>query len=97
MLKPSKTADLAESIERAIYGRLSSPPLVYIGLELEFGKTKGEKDRMFYVSHRRAEEILVAWHPCVPLEHLSPSSRVSREDGLEIWEQARIKTGDEAP
>ena len=96
-LKPSTTADLAEAIEHAIYGHLSSPPAVYIGLNMRFGDTWIQKDRMLYVSHRRAEEMLVARYSCYPLEHLSPSSRVSREDGLEIWEQARKKTGDEAP
>jgi len=93
--RPSTTAALAGALECAIYGGLSEPPAVYIGLKVTFGTTKREQSRKFYVSHGRAENMLVASYRSEQLNIASGS--VSREEGTEIWEQARKKTEDQAP
>ena len=51
-----------------------------------FGTTSEEKDRKFYVCHTRAENMLVE-----TLDDEDPSTLVSAENGLEIWEQAKKK------
>ena len=90
--KPSTAAALAGALECAIYGGLLNPPAVYIQLMMPFGTTSEEKDRVFYVCHTRAENILVE-----TLDGEDSSTLLSAEDGLEIWEQAKKKTGDKSP
>jgi hypothetical protein len=93
--KPSTAAALAGAIESAIYGGLLKTPAVYILLSFTFGTTRTDKRQDFYVSHRRAENMRVTSRGAVLLD--TPSSCVSQEKGLEIWEQAREKSRDEAP
>lgn len=93
--KPSTAAALAGALECAIYGGLLKTPAVYIRLRVTFPRTSKNHYRKFYVSHRRAEHMLVtsSRHLLVNV----PSSRLSQEEGIEIWEQARMITRDEAP
>lgn len=84
--EPITAAALARALECAIYGSLLNPPAVYIGLKMMFDTTSEEKDRKFYVCHTRAENMLVK-----TLDDEHPSTLVSAEDGLEIWEQAKKK------
>jgi hypothetical protein len=86
---------LAGALECAIYGGLSNTPAVYIELKMAFGTTRREHERRFYVCHSRAENMRVE-SPFVDLRP-DPSAPVSREEGVEIWEQARKMTRDEAP
>ena len=62
---------------------------------MTFGTTRRDQNRKFYLSHRRAENMLVASYRGEQLDIASGS--VSREEGIEIWEQARKKTRDQAP
>lgn len=94
-LKPSTAAALAGALECAIYGGLSNTPAVYIELNMAFGTTRREQRRKFYVCHSRAENMRMD-SPFVDLEP-DPSAPVSQEGGVEIWEQAKKMTRDEAP
>jgi hypothetical protein len=93
--KPSTAAALAGALECAIYGRLLETPAVYIRLRVTFPRTSRNRYRKFYVSHRRAEHMLVTSSHFSLLD--DPSSRLSHEEAIEIWEHARTKAGDEAP
>jgi hypothetical protein len=55
----------------------------------------GSTPRKFYVSYRRAENMLVRKLGSKMLD--DPSSGMSAKECLKIWEQARRKTIDEAP
>lgn len=92
---PSATAALAESLECAIYGSLSEPSAIYIRLKTTFGTTTREQHRKFYVSHLRAEGMLMTSGGGELV--VNSSSHLSPEEGIKIWEQARKKSGDEAP
>lgn len=94
-LKPSTTAALAGALECAIFGGLSDPPAVYINSKTRIGTTRREQYRNFYVSHLRAEGMLMTSGGRELV--VDSSSRLSPEKGKEIWEQAKRKTGDEAP
>lgn len=96
-LKPSTAAAIAGALESAIYGRLSETPAVYIRLNMELGRNRMERSRMrcYYVSHRRAAGLLVQSLDIGLLK--GPASRVSHEEGTEIWDLARRKSRDQAP
>ena len=89
--KPSTAAALAAALECAIYGSLSKTPAVYIGLNMASGTLRPR----YYVSHRRAEDMLV--RPLSSRLPRGPSGGVSREEGRQVWEKARRQTRDEAP
>lgn len=93
--KPSTAAALAGALECDIYGGLLETPAVYIRLNFTFPGTRMVPVRKFYVSHRRTEHMLVTSSRYSLLD--DRSSRLSQEEGIEIWEQARSKTRDEAP
>ena len=93
--KPSTAAALAGALECAIYGGLLNPPAVYIRLKMMSGTTGEGKDREFYVCHTRAKNMLVeTLDDGLGREALAP---VGREESVEIWEQAKKKTRDQAP
>lgn len=91
----SYTAAIAGALECAIYGSLSKPPTVYIELMTRIGTSKMERLRRFYLSYRRSEYMLVDFQGTALLE--DPASRLSYEEGVKIWDQARAATRDRAP
>lgn len=96
-LKPSTAASIAGALECAIYGRLLETPAVYVGLNMMLGLTRADRHRRryYYISHGRAANMLVKSMDIRLLR--GPACRVSLEEGVEIWEQARAKTRDPAP
>lgn len=56
---PSTAAAMAGALECALFGRLWHPLAVYIGLKYPLGRTPKIDWRYYYVSHRRAENMLM--------------------------------------
>jgi hypothetical protein len=94
-LMPSTAAAMAGALECALFGRLSQPPAVYIGLNYPLGRTPRIGWKYYYVSHLRATDMLMKSVNVKLLD--DPASHVNPEEGLKVWEDARAKTRDLAP
>jgi hypothetical protein len=93
--KPGTAAALAGALECAIYGGLQKTPAVYIQLKMTYGTTRREQYQKFFVCHTRAENMRME----SPFDNLGQdtSTPVSQEEAVEVWEEARKQTRDEAP